>query len=570
MVYYLDALQSAYVRAIAEYLAISALHIRLDAPGQGIDADISVPCFTFSKVIGRPPQEIARDLSASLSLRGVFRLDSAGGYLNIWLDPSALAGGIRADFASGRAYGTYDVGAGKIVISEFPSLNMAKPYSVGHLRPALQGWAVYKLMTAMGYRVVRDNHLGDYGTPFGKWAVGFYRYSSEQALAKRGVYELADVYIKVTEDLKREKETGVSELADQAQDWLLRLENEESEAVNLSERFNKLSLDHMHAVLTRMRIETDEELGESFYVKEGQTMVDQLLADGRAEVSEGAVIVRLNEYGIKTPMVLRKSNGAALYATSDMATLKYRAERWHPTKVIHHVGGEQQFYFQQLFALAKKLGYEDIEFVHVWHGMIDQVSQDGTREKMSSRRGVILLEELLDVAEQKAAELLSDRSESNAENVRKVALGAVKFNDFARDIRTGILFDWDSIFSLHGRSGPYVQYAAVRISSILAKLGTANVNGGESGYGFEAERSLLRMIAQYPQAVREAAEGYQPYKVAAFLYDLAHEWNGYYERVSILHSEGPALSGRVEVLRMLYYVFEHGLDLLGIEVPSRM
>jgi arginyl-tRNA synthetase len=436
---------------------------------------------------------------------------------------------------------------------------------VGHLRPGIQGWAVKRLMETTGWRVITDNHLGDYGSPFGVWVAGFLRFSSEKALKKDGVYELGRVYIVTKKALKDEEDAGGSELADEVQGWLLKLEKGNKQAIRYRQLFNQISLDHIHSVMKRLKISTDYELGESFYVDKGKKIVEELIRKGVAEKNlDGSVIVPLE--GFDVPLLVQKSNGAALYATTDIATIFYREEQFRPDKVIYCVGPEQQFYFSQIFALAKKLGIKT-ELQHLWWGIIDQRNEDGTREKMSSRKGVVLMEELLDKAETKAGEIVKDRQISD-EDIKKIAVGAIKFSDFVADRRTNILFDWDSIFALSGFSGPYVQYAAVRINKILEANKPSSIDF--AGYDYESEKSIIAKILEYPEVVQTAARDLEPHKVASYLYELARDMNRYYEKTKVASSSEPTRSARLDVLNKVSYVFSHGLNILGIEVPNQM
>ena len=521
--------------------------------------------------LNKNPREIAEQLAAKLreSLAGqVSDITIAGpGFINLRFVSAYLKGQLQKAIkaAPGGVYGATDLGAGKTVLCEFPSPNMAKPYSVGHLRSGLQGWSVHKLLLLHGYKVITDNHLGDYGTPFGKWVVGFLRYSSNGQLAKDGIYELGRVYLKITEELKAEKETGGHYLADEVQSWLTKLGNDDPEAASYAARFKQISLDHMHVVMKRLGISTEFELGEAFFVKRGQELVDELLQKGIAEVSDGAVIVRLDEYYIETPIMLRKANGSALYATSDLATMEYRQKTWHPERVFICTGQEQILHFQQLNALAKKIGLES-QIVHLWHGIIDQKNPDGTRSKMSSRTGFILLEELLNTAESKAREQNTKGSDAD---VRAVALAGIKFADFAADRKSGILFDWNTIFSLNGFSGPAVQYAAVRIHSILQKADKSVDQLGD-GYDYESEHQLLLHLLDFPQLLVQLHETYELHKLATYLYELAKILNKYYETTTILKSEEPARQARLWLLAQTLQVFITGLDILGISVPNQM
>ncbi len=517
--------------------------------------------------VGLSPRAIAEKIAIELQkIDYLLAVEVAGpGFINLRVSARALEKTLQSSW--GDAYGSNSDGAGKIAVVEYPSPNMAKPYSVGHLRSGNQGWAVKQLLETTGWKVITDDHLGDYGAPFGVWVTGFLRFSSVEALEKDGVYELGRVYIKTRQALKDEKERGESELADEVQQWLIKLENGDQQAIDYSTRFNKISLDHIHNVMARLKISTDYEMGEAFFAPRGKEAVQKLLDSNVAvKNDDNSIIVPLDDYGFDVPLLVQKSNGAALYATTDLATILYREANWHPDKVIYCVGAEQQFYFTQLFAMAKKLGIKT-ELYHLWFGTIDQKNDDGTREKMSSRKGVILMDELLDQAEARAKQLTADREVSD-EDVKKIALGAIKFSDFAADRRTNILFDWESIFALSGFSGPYIQYAAVRVNKILQD--NSNLNGDSSDYDYEAEKAIIIRLLEYPEVVKLATRDLEPHKVASFLYELARDLNRYYETTRINESEADQKWARVEILKKVSFVIEDGLRLLGIEVPARM
>lgn len=546
----------------------------------GIETDISLsrpdPKFgdyatnvalQIAKPIGKNPREVAEQLAQRLQTKDIFtEVSVAGpGFINLRVSGRFLADSLQATW--NEKFGENSDGIGKTVVVEYPSQNMAKPYSIGHLRPGNQGWAAKKLLEATGWKVITDNHLGDYGAPFGIWVVGFLNFSSEQQLQKDGVYELGRVYIATKKALKEEAERGETRLANEVQQWLLKLENGDEEAKRYSDHFNDISLKHIHAVMARLKISTDHELSEAFFAPRGKEAVQKLLQEGIATQNEdGSIIIPLE--GFDVPMLVQKSNGTALYSTTDIATILYREENWHPDRVIYAVGAEQQFHFAQVFALAKKMGIHT-ELIHLWFGMIDQLNEDGTREKMSSRKGVVLLEELLDTAEAKAREIVQGRDVSE-EDVKKIALGAIKFTDFAADRRTNILFDWKSIFALTGFSGPYIQYAAVRVNKILEDNPTESPVSED--YNYESEKAVIAKLLEYPSVVSLAARELEPHKVASYLYELAREMNRYYEATPIAVEGVNAASkaARLDLLQKVSHIFTHGLDILGIEIPRRM
>lgn len=519
--------------------------------------------------LGKNPREVAEVIAEKLRETGAFSdVTIAGpGFINVRVSGASVAKQLEDEWS--EHFGENQDGAGKTVVVEYPSQNMAKPYSVGHLRTGNQGWAARRLMEATGWHVITDNHLGDYGAPLGVWITGFRAYSSDEALEKDGVYELGRVYIATKKALKEEAERGETALADEVQAWLLKYEAGDAEAVAYSQRFNEISLAHIHEIMDRLHISTDYELGEAFFAPKGKEAVKKLLAEGVAVQNEdGSIIVPLDEYGFDVPLLVQKSNGAALYATTDLATILYREETWHPDRVIYAVGSEQQFYFTQLFAMAKKLGITT-ELIHLWFGVIDQLNEDGTREKMSSRKGVVLMEDLLNQAEEKARAVVEGRSVSE-EDVKKIALGAIKFSDFVSDRRTNILFDWNTIFALTGVSGPYVQYAAVRVNKILRDN---NFTGQfVDSYDYVAEKDVITKLLEYPDVVRRAANELEPHKVATYLYELARELNRYYEVTPVATSsvDDVTKTARLGVLLKASHVFSHGLSLLGIQIPEQM
>ena len=516
--------------------------------------------------LSKNPREIAEELASELFKNEIFEnVEIAGpGFLNLRVSAKKLEKILSQEFSD--RFGSNNEGEGKLALIDGPSPNMAKPYSVGHLRPGNQGWAAKKLLEFSGWKVITDNHLGDYGTPFGIWVVGFEMFSNEEKLAKRGVYELGDVYIKTKAAMKEQGEGG--EIEKKAEEWLLKLENGDEEALNYSNKFKEISLKHIHDVMARLKISTDYEYGEAFFAPKGKAAVQKLIESGVAVQNEdGSVIVPLEEYGFDVPLLVQKSNGAALYATNDLATILFREEEFAPDKVIYSVGAEQQFYFSQIFAMAKKLGIKT-DLYHLWFGVIDQLNEDGTREKMSSRKGVVLMEELLDKAEERAREIVAGRDVSE-EDVKKIALGAIKFSDFTADRRTNILFDWENIFALTGFSGPYVQYSAVRVNNILRKERNFELVDFEE-YDFEAEKNIILQLLAFPETVKMAVRDLEPHKISKYLYDLAREMNRYYEKTRVSDAPEIEKSARLTLLKKVSKTFENGLDLLGIEIPEKM
>ena len=520
----------------------------------------------LAKIAGKNPREVAGEIIAELIKDlPAYKYTIAGpGFINIEISAKSLYEELAAAWSDN--YGYNKSGEGKVAVVEYPSTNMAKPYSVGHLRPGTQGWASKQILEANGWKVITDNHLGDSGTPFGIWAIGFKR--SSKSVDEITIYDLGEIYIEMKRLLKEEAAAGKHEMADEVQDWLLRFEAKDPEAVELAARFKEISLEHTHAVMRRMGISTQYELGESFFVERGKELVQKYLDEGIFERNEdGSVICRLDDMGIDVPMLLLKSNGAALYATTDLACMDYRAKEWKPDLCVYCVGAEQKFYFEQLFALGKKLGMPQRN-LHVWFGTIDQVSPEGKREKMSSRKGVVLMEALLDDAEKRVRENFGNSEISDAD-IQKVAVGAIKFSDFVADRKTGILYDPDKIFALTGFSGPFCQYADVRLRRIMEKA-TNLETADYADYDWTAEKEVLQILLEFPALVEAVSENLEAHRIAAYCFKLAQELNRYYEKTPILQAEPAERSARLDLVAKADLVMSRALGLLGLEIPEKM
>lgn len=562
--YMLDNLKEQIKGAIKDLYGVDDVAVDFASVPSEIEGDYSTNvAMRLARQAGKAPRVIAEEIIGKLGDCGCELSVAGPGFINVSISGKALQRQLAEAWSD--SYGDNDSGNGKVVLVEFPSMNMAKPYSVGHLRPGTQGWAAKKVLEANGWKVITDNHLGDVGTPFGIWATGFKR--SGLDFEKVTVYDLGEIYIKMKADMKAEEKAGKHDLADEAQEWLKKLEAKDTEAVKMSEHFNQISIDHMHEVMGRLRISTDYEMGESQFVESGKKAAEGYVAEGVFEKNEdGSVICRLDEFGIDVPMLMLKSNGTALYATTDLGCVLYRVEHMKPDRIVHAVGGEQKFYFEQLFAMEKKIGLA-VENYHLWFGTIDQVSPEGKREKMSSRKGVVLMEALLDDAEKRVRENFGEGVSD--EDIAKIAVGAIKYSDFVADRKTGILYDPDKIFALTGQSGPFCQYACVRMRRVLEK--NANFERTDfRNYDFAEEKDVLRLLLEFPAVVAEAAEDFRMHKIAGFAFELAQELNRYYEKTPISSAEDTERSARLWLVSCADFVLARALDLLGIEIPEKM
>ncbi|MBP6835545.1 MAG: arginine--tRNA ligase, partial [Deltaproteobacteria bacterium] len=472
----------------------------------------------------------------------------------------------------------------------YSSPNVAKPMHIGHIRSTILGEAMKRVLRAVGYTVVADNHLGDWGTQFGKLIVGWRRYLDRAAYERDPVGELLRIYVKYTEEEKAQKQAlgaPVKEGDDddaplpaqapalllEARAELVKLQAGDPENVALWKQFVDVSMAEFDRVYKRLGVGFDEVLGESFYNDQLAATVDELLEKGIAEHSQGAVIVTFTKERdgeAMPPMLVRKADGGFLYGTSDIAAMRYRMGRWSPSRILIVTDERQQLHFRQLFAVARRLGVP-ARLEHVWFGLMRL--PEGT---FSTRDGnVISLESLLDEAEKRAADvarsLNADLAEAElAEVARVVGLGSVKYNDLSKDRQTLITFTWDKALSLQGNTAPYVQYAYARIRSIQRKVAELGAVPGPLVALEPTERALVMTLLRYPLAVEEVAMSSRPHALCDYLFELAGAFSSFFNDCPVKDAEPSVRAARLTLCDRVATVLRRGLDLLGIEVVERM
>lgn len=591
MPYALDLAKQQVVRLLEG--ATGSTGFETSTPPPNFDADLAVPVFRVAKERGVAPGPYAEEIAAGLDLEGTLlsTVSVTGGFVNFKLAPGAFIERVLADFtAAGDAYGGSDAGAGRTVVIDFSSPNIAKPFSVGHLRSTVIGQALYNVFSFLGYRVIGDNHIGDWGTQFGKLLYAFDVWGDRERVAAAPIRELLALYVRFHEEAEKNPQ-----IEDEARTWFRRLEEGDEHARELWTWFREVSWDEFERVYRLLGVRFDEVLGESFYNDRLEAVVRDAFDSGLAEWSEIAprnaggdgpeaqeaieeagaepervAVIHLKEHGIETPLLIQKSDGTSLYATRDLATIRYRMEQWSPELILYVVGGEQRLYFQQLFKAAELLGY-GARCEHVPFGLIRL-----PKGRMSTRKGrVIFLEEVLDEAIARAETILEDRDLS-AEEKRRIAeivgIGAVKWADLSQTRTKDVLFDWDKMLNMQGDSAPYLQYAYVRIASILRKAAVVEPAAIDPALLREEPTvALIKALARFPEAVASTAEGYFPHLVATYLISLARDFSSFYKQVPVLQAESPELvAARLELCRMTGQVLHRGLGLLGIECPERM
>jgi arginyl-tRNA synthetase len=551
-----------------------------------IDADLAVPLFRAAKERNTNPAALAEETAASLDVSGTSfsAVPALRGYLNFKLDRESFAAAVVADFRRDPArYGGSGANAGRTIVIDYSSPNIAKPFSVGHLRSTVIGQALHNILSFLGYRVIGDNHLGDWGTQFGKLLSAFTRWGSEDELKKDSTGHLLSLYVRFHEEAKAEPA-----LEAEARDWFRRLETGDETARRLWRRFVEMSRAEFQRIYDQLGVKFDSVLGESFYEERLGAVAADALASGVAKrekpeagavgaaeevgPDETLVIIPLDSKGIKTPLILQKSDGTSLYATREIATAAYRIETWHPEKMLYVVGKEQELYFRQFSAALDLLGFK-VPCVHVMFGLI---RLPGGR--MSTREGrVVLLEEVIAEAVRRAEAVVADRdlsSEEKSRISRIVGIGAIKYADLSQSRIKEVVFEWDRMLALDGDSAPYLQYAYTRTRSILRKAPDFSASAfilHPSSFSLAEEFSLLRELARFPDAVASAADTCEPHKIANRVFRVAREFSAFYDKAPVLKAETPGLrDARLFLVAMTGQVIKTGLALLGIEVTDRM
>ena len=483
------------------------------------------------------------------------------GFVNIWLQKSYLVKELQRVLKENDGYGRSDDGKGKRVIIDYSAPNIAKRFGIGHLRSTIIGQAIYNLHRYLGYEVIGDNHLGDWGTQFGKL---LYMIDREKPV-ELSLDLLEELYIRYHQQAESDK--GLEE---EARKWFRKLEEGDAIARELWKKCVDVSMGEFNRIYKLLGVRIDESYGESFYENKMGEVIEEAKAKGIARQSEGAWVIETP--GIDAPLMLVKSDGGTTYATRDLATLKFRQKKWQPKKIIYEVGGEQTLYFRQVFAAARLLGYADkeTELVHTRHGLY--LSAGG--KKFSTRKGdSIKLEEVLEEAIERARKL------GNTDQAAVVGIGAVKYFDLMHQVQSDIVFDWEKIMNLEGNSGPYIQYTFARTQSVMGKVQNFSYNELSlyEGQLHPEEETIIRWVYKFSEVVEESAGRYAPNLLANFLYELAQRYNTFYNKHSILTPQGgtEAELQRIRLFRLLLteatgQVLKNGLNLLGIQAPERM
>ncbi|HHW99389.1 MAG TPA: arginine--tRNA ligase [Firmicutes bacterium] len=539
----------------------------LELPPDAKLGDLAFPCFQLAPKLRKAPPAIAADLAERLEAPAVVaKVQVVGGYLNFFLHPQALAEQVLdAVLEAGDAYGNTELGAGKTIVIDFSSPNIAKPFGVGHMPTTVLGNSISKLYKALGYNVVRVNHLGDWGTQFGAMMVAYLKWGDNDPLTEDPIGKLYRLYVKFHQE--EEKEPA---LRDEARAWFNRLETGDPEAKKLWQLFYDVSLKNFKRTYNRLGIDFDYYTGESFYVDKIDAALERVKAAGITEISDGALVVPLGDD--LPPCLLQKSDGATLYATRDLAALFYREETFKPERIIYVVALDQSLHFKQLKLVLEKMGLPLADaLVHVPFGLVKL-----PEGKMSTRRGqMVLLDDVLQEATSRVQEIIAEKNPelANREQVaEEVGIGAVIFHNLKNSRMRDIIFDWNEVLNFDGETGPYLQYTHARCMSVIRKSGRQLFELPEdlSGLTDEAAQQVLKRLSQFPEAIVKAAETYEPSTMSRYLLDLAQDFNRFYNTCRIIGEETAVESSRLALVKAVAQVMRRGLYLLGLSAPEQM
>ena len=529
--------------------------------------DYAFPCFPLAKALRKAPQAIATELATAFQPTALIKeARAAGPYVNFFVDRVAYTrAGLGAILEQGSGYGKSTEGVGKTVVVDYSSPNIAKPFGVGHLRSTVIGNALYRIHDHLGYRVMRINHLGDWGTQFGKLIVAFKRWGNETDLTTHAIQTLYDLYVRFHSEVETHPE-----LDDEARGWFKRLEDGDPEARAIWQRFRDLSLQQFARIYDRLGITFDSQAGESFYEPYLDQTIERIRQAGLVSVSDEALIVDLRPYNMP-PCLLRKKDEATLYATRDLAAVMYRHETYGFWKMLYVVGADQRLHFQQVFTVLELMGFPWAkDCVHVDFGLIRFHD-----EKMGTRRGnIIFLEDVLDRAVELAEQIVHEKNPELPDKrqvAEAVGIGAVIFTDLSTRRVKDVNFEWEKVLTFEGETGPYVQYTHARACSVLRKADQPLRPDVDCRPLTQDEAfDLVRLLTDYPAVLRRAAENYEPFFVTDYLLTLSERFNKYYHNYRILTDDTAVREARLWLVKSVQTVIESGLTMLGIKAPEEM
>jgi arginyl-tRNA synthetase len=563
-------MKNKIVNLIAEHvdgMTAEEISTFIEIPPRPEMGDFAFPCFRLAKTMRKAPNMIAADIKEAIGeVDFIDKIQVEGAYLNFFVKTDVFVKSM-IDAARQDNFGGSDAGNGQVICIDYSSPNVAKNFHVGHLRTTIIGNSLYKIYSKLGYDVKRINHLGDWGTQFGKLIVAYKAWGSKEAVEKDGISELMKLYVKFHEEADKKPE-----LVDEARAWFNKMENGDEEALSIWQWFKDISLVEYKRTYDLLGMDFDYYLGESFYRDKCQDVVDKVTNAGLLKESEGAMIVDLSEYDM-APCIVTKKDGSSIYATRDLAAIFYRKNTYHFSKCLYVTGQEQKLHFAQVFKVVELLGNEwaKDQLIHIPYGL---VSLEGA--KLSTRSGnIIYAEDILKDAINKSLEIITEKSPNlpNKEEVAKmVGVGAVLFNDLYNQRIKDVSFSWDKVLNFDGETGPYVQYTHARCCSVV-RLAEGFDPNGDIDYSVITEPDaieLLKEITRFPKVVADAADKYEPSVVARFAVDVAQAFNKFYNSTRINVEDANVKNARVMLTYLTKKTLHDSLELLGIQAPEAM
>ena len=543
----------------------------IEIPADSSMGDYAYPCFRLAKTFRKAPPLIAADIAAAVSGSPLFeKVQNVNAYVNMFLSKEEFAKNTVGEVVDSRdAFGRSEAGGGKTVIVEYSSPNIAKPFHIGHIRSTVIGNSIYKLYDAMGYNVVRINHLGDYGTQFGKMITAYRHWGNEDDVRREPIKTLLSYYVKFHEEAEKDPA-----LDDEARETFAKLEKGEPEEVELWKWFRSESLKEFNRVYDMLGISFDSYAGESFYSDKMPAVLEELKEKGLLKESQGAQIVDLSEWNM-APALITKSDGSSLYITRDIAAAIYRKKTYDFYKNIYVVASQQNLHFQQWFKVLELMGkewYKDC--IHVPFGLVSL--EEGT---MSTRHGrVVFLEDVLNRAVEKTREIILEKNvntDSADETAKIVGIGAVMFQELSNNRIKDYTFSWDEVLNFDGETGPYVQYTHARACSVLRNAGAdiEKLAAGKTDWSYicgDAAYSLVKLIYRFPETVADAAEKFEPSVVTRYIVDVAQGFNKFYHDEHILTDNEDERNAKLLLTFAAMQTIRNGLALLGIKAPEKM
>lgn len=558
---------------IAKQIGLDTNEIKgfIEIPSNKDMGDYSFPCFKLAKELRKAPQMIATELKEKLEFdeSTISKVEVVGGYLNFFVNSEAIAKSVFEEIDTKKEnYGSSNIGEEKNIVIDYSSPNIAKPFHIGHLRSTVIGNSLYKIYKKLGYNCIGINHLGDYGTQFGKLIEGYKRWKDEYNIEENPIDELTKIYIRIN-NLCKEDES----VLEACRDNFKKLEEKDEYCTVLWEKFRKLSLKEFQKVYDLLDIHFDSLNGEAFYSDKMQEIIDILDKSGKLVESEGARVINLDDKQMP-PCLIEKSNGSTTYATRDLAAIMYRARTYNFDKALYVTSYEQILHFRQIFEVAKLLGLDEKYIdglTHIPFGMVQLKTG-----KMSTREGnIIKLEDLLNEAISRSKEIMDTKNpdlENKDEIAKIIGIGAVIFNDLYNSRIKDEIFDWDEMLNFNGETGPYLQYIYVRTNSIIQKAGyipeLKNVDFSELRN--ENADNIIKMLYEFENTIKLSAEKYEPYIIARYLIDLAQAFSSFYNNYKIISDDKKAQDARLYLTYCVNIVLKSGAELLGMKMPEKM